>query len=45
MTGSTNPDTITMDGEVVRPQGGFYAGWVTDKIVGPIKGGPGTGHW
>ncbi|MEM6929503.1 MAG: DUF427 domain-containing protein [Myxococcota bacterium] len=38
-------DSITMDGEVVRPQGGFYAGWVTDKIVGPIKGGPGTGHW
>ncbi len=38
-------DQITLDGEVVRPQGGFYAGWVTDRIVGPIKGGPGTGHW
>jgi len=35
-----------VDGEVVRPQpGGFYAGWVTDNIVGPFKGEPGTGHW
>lgn len=32
--------------ERVRPQpGGFYAGWVTDMIKGPIKGAPGTGHW
>jgi uncharacterized protein (DUF427 family) len=36
----------TIDGERVRPQpGGFYGGWVTDEIVGPFKGGPGTGHW
>jgi len=35
-----------VDGEVVRPQpGGFYAGWVTNNIVGPFKGEPGTGHW
>ncbi len=35
-----------VDGEVVRAQpGGFYAGWVTDSIVGPFKGEPGTGHW
>jgi uncharacterized protein (DUF427 family) len=32
--------------ERVRPQeGGFYGGWVTGEIVGPWKGGPGTGHW
>ncbi len=36
----------TVAGEVVRPQpGGFYGGWVTDEIVGPIKGEPGTGGW
>ncbi len=35
-----------IDGERVRPQhGGFYGGWVTDRIVGPWKGGPGTSHW
>lgn len=33
-------------GERVRPQpGGFYGGWITDEIVGPVKGDPGTGHW
>ncbi len=36
----------TVDGEVVRPQpGGFYGGWITDEIVGPVKGEPGTGGW
>ena len=35
-----------VDGELVRPQlGGFYGGWVTDEIVGPVKGAPQTGHW
>ncbi len=35
-----------VDGERVRPQeGGFYGGWVTDNIVGPWKGSPGSGHW
>jgi len=35
-----------IDGERVRPQeGGFYGGWVTDAIVGPWKGAPGTSHW
>lgn len=35
-----------VDGERVRPQPGeFYGGWVTDQIVGPFKGEPGTGHW
>ena len=32
--------------ERVRPQpGDFYGGWITDEIVGPIKGGPGTLFW
>ncbi|WP_299328832.1 DUF427 domain-containing protein [Parasphingopyxis sp.] len=32
--------------EKARPQpGNFYGGWVTDRIKGPIKGGPGTGGW
>ena len=33
-------------GERVRPQpGGFYGGWVTHEIAGPVKGAPGTGGW
>jgi len=36
----------TVDGERVRAQPGeFYAGWVTDEIVGPMKGEPGTECW
>jgi len=32
--------------ETVQPQAGeFYGGWVTNDIVGPFKGDPGTGHW
>ncbi len=39
-------DRVTVDGEEVRPQqGGFYGGWVTDRVVGPFKGGPGTLGW
>jgi uncharacterized protein (DUF427 family) len=35
-----------VDGEVVRPQpGDFYGGWVTDSVVGPFKGEPGTMGW
>ena len=35
-----------VDGERVQPQPGeFYGGWVTSRIVGPVKGEPGTGHW
>ncbi len=35
-----------VDGERVKPQpGGFYGGWVTSDIVGPVKGERGTGHW
>ncbi|MEH6570325.1 MAG: DUF427 domain-containing protein [Halioglobus sp.] len=35
-----------VDDERVRAQPGhFYGGWITDEIVGPVKGEPGTGHW
>lgn len=35
-----------LDGERVRAQsGGFYGGWVTDRIVGPWKGQAGTNGW
>ncbi len=35
-----------VDDELVRPQaGGFYGGWVTDDVVGPFKGEPGTSSW
>ena len=35
-----------VDDEAVEPQpGGFYGGWVTSRIVGPIKGPPGTEWW
>ncbi len=42
------PDRVrcTVNGEVVRPQaGGFYGGWITDDVVGPFKGEPGTSGW
>ena len=39
-------DSCTVDGKHVRPQeGGFYGGWVTDDVVGPFKGAPGTLRW
>ncbi|MEJ7770492.1 MAG: DUF427 domain-containing protein [Geodermatophilaceae bacterium] len=39
-------DEATVDGEPVRPQvGGFYGGWITDLVVGPFKGEPGTLGW
>jgi len=35
-----------VDGEQVRPQpGNFYGGWITNDIVGPFKGEPGTSGW
>ena len=35
-----------VDSERVRPQpGGFYGGWLTREIVGPVKGEAGTGNW
>ena len=39
-------DEATVDDERVRPQpGGYYGGWITDEIVGPFKGDPGTEGW
>jgi uncharacterized protein (DUF427 family) len=39
-------DRCEVDGESVRPQaGGFYGGWITDRVVGPFKGEPGTLGW
>lgn len=39
-------DDCRVDGEVVRPQeGGFYGGWITSRVVGPFKGGPGSRFW
>jgi len=39
-------DTCLVDGEVARPQpGNFYGGWITDDVVGPFKGEPGSWGW
>lgn len=39
-------DRCTVDGEVVQAQpGGFYGGWITSRVTGPFKGGPGTRGW
>ncbi len=39
-------DACHLDDELVRPQPGkYYGGWITDDIVGPFKGGPGTERW
>ena len=43
------PDRVErclVEGERVRAQGGgFYGGWVTDRVVGPFKGAAGTLGW
>ena len=39
-------DRCAVDGETVVPQpGGFYGGWITSRVVGPFKGGPGSAGW
>lgn len=39
-------DRCLVDGRVAQAQpGGFYGGWVTDDVVGPFKGEPGTMWW
>lgn len=39
-------DQCFVDSELVRPQpGSFYGGWITDDIVGPFKGEPGSTGW
>lgn len=35
-----------LGGELVEPQpGGFYGGWITAEITGPVKGIPGSEGW
>ena len=39
-------DACFVDDEQVEPNpGSFYGGWITSRVVGPFKGGPGTAHW
>lgn len=39
-------EACLVDGEPVQSQpGDFYGGWITHEIVGPFKGGAGTGGW
>ncbi len=39
-------DGCFVAGERARPQpGGFYGGWISDHVVGPFKGGPGSAGW
>lgn len=39
-------DAYYIGDELVRPQPGtFYGGWVTNDIVGPFKGEPGSRGW
>ena len=39
-------DECTVDDEPVRPQAGaFYGGWITDSVVGPFNGEPGSRSW
>ena len=39
-------DACTVDGEQVTPQPGeFYGGWITNDVVGPFKGEPGSWGW
>ncbi|MGJ5093436.1 DUF427 domain-containing protein [Bradyrhizobium oligotrophicum] len=33
------------DERVAAQEGDFYGGWITSRVVGPFKGGPGTRHW
>ena len=39
-------DRCTVGGEQVSAQeGDFYGGWITSRVRGPFKGGPGTAGW
>ena len=39
-------DACWVDDEQVQAQpGDFYGGWITSHVVGPFKGGPGSGGW
>ena len=39
-------DEAWVGDERATPQpGGFYGGWISSRVVGPFKGGPGTFGW
>ncbi len=39
-------ERASVDDEVVQAQAGdFYGGWITSRVQGPFKGGPGTAGW
>jgi uncharacterized protein (DUF427 family) len=39
-------DEASVGGVAAEPQpGGFYGGWVTPDLAGPVKGGPGSAGW
>lgn len=39
-------DECWLDDERVQANAGdFYGGWITSRVVGPFKGGPGTAGW
>jgi uncharacterized protein (DUF427 family) len=39
-------DACYVGDERVTPQpGGYYGGWVTSNLTGPIKGEPGSENW
>ncbi len=39
-------DRCVVDDEIVQAQeGDFYGGWITSRVTGPFKGGPGTLGW
>lgn len=39
-------ERCVVNGEVVVPQPGeYYGGWITSRVVGPFKGGPGSHGW
>ncbi len=39
-------DACWVDDERVEAnEGAFYGGWITSRVVGPFKGGPGTAGW
>lgn len=33
------------DEQAEANDGAFYGGWITSRVVGPFKGGPGTAGW
>jgi hypothetical protein len=39
-------DACYLDGELVQANPGtVYGGWITSRVVGPFKGGPGSDDW